>query len=296
MVKDQIAASARGVLLILLILGIPAALYRPGINEVVCLVRIACVIFCIVGITALVLSKQKLNMAGALVIILLLSLTWLVLVVVSRPTDRLTTTIKHQLGQRDFRDVDLSNAHLRGANLTGTDLSGAELRGAELRGANLSDTHLRWANLSGANLYDADLRRADLRDADLRGANLNRANLDDDTQIDAKWRLVWEIVNQGGADRDLSGVNLSDAHLFEVYLHRADLSMANLEGADLRLADLSEACLHQADLSGANLRGADLRWTDLSGAYLTGAIVTDARLAKAKSLEGATMPDGAVHE
>jgi uncharacterized protein YjbI with pentapeptide repeats len=35
---------------------------------------------------------------------------------------------------------------------------------------------------------------------------------------------------------------------------------------------------------------------DLSGTDLRGAIVTDEQLAQAKSLKGATMPDGTVHE
>ena len=55
------------------------------------------------------------------------------------------------------------------------------------------------------------------------------------------------------------------------------------------------------DLSGANLQGADLQEADLQGVYLQGAIlqgamVTDEQLAKAVSLEGATMPDGTKHD
>ena len=45
------------------------------------------------------------------------------------------------------------------------------------------------------------------------------------------------------------------------------------------------------DLAGAHLKGVDLR-----GANLTDAQVTDERLAQAKSLEGAIMPDGTVHD
>jgi hypothetical protein len=78
----------------------------------------------------------------------------------------------------------------------------------------------------------------------------------------------------------LSGANLSGANLME-----ARLSVANLEGANLERAYLS-----RADLSHVNLSN-----TDLTGAYLTGAKVTDQQLSKAKSLKGATMPDGSKH-
>jgi uncharacterized protein YjbI with pentapeptide repeats len=50
----------------------------------------------------------------------------------------------------------------------------------------------------------ADLSGADLTWANLRGANLRRAIIDDATILDDKWRLVWELVSQGGARRNLS--------------------------------------------------------------------------------------------
>jgi uncharacterized protein YjbI with pentapeptide repeats len=58
-------------------------------------------------------------------------------------------------------------------------------------------------------------------------------------------------------------------------------------GAGLNDADLSNANLSGADLSNANLSGANL-----SGANLKGTDVTEEQLAKCKSLEGATMPNG----
>ncbi|RUS94453.1 hypothetical protein DSM106972_093480 [Dulcicalothrix desertica PCC 7102] len=81
-------------------------------------------------------------------------------------------------------------------------------------------------------------------------------------EIDDKWRIVQEIVEQPVKGRNLSG---------------ADLSGADLSGADLSGADLSGADLSNADLSGADLSGADLSGADLSGADLTGAIVKNAR-------------------
>ena len=72
----------------------------------------------------------------------------------------------------------------------------------------------------------------------------------------------------------------------------AALRGANLRGADLRGADLRETNLRETNLEGANLEGADLRgarvWTDDQlDAY---------RLDAAKSLEGATMPNGQKYE
>jgi hypothetical protein len=110
------------------------------------------------------------------------------------------------------------------------------------------------------HLSFADLSGAPLFGADLRGANLYRA--------------------------DLRGANLSDAVLSE-----ADLWQADLSGIDLDNADLSDAVLSEADLRGANLRGANLSRTDLSGAEG----VTNEKLEQqAKTLNGATMPDGTV--
>jgi len=115
-----------------------------------------------------------------------------------------------------------------------------------------------------------DLSFCDLSLAELSETNLSKADL-------------------GGVD--LSGAklcfaDLSEACLSEAYLSEADLSGANLSKADLSVAYLGEADLSEADLSGANLSG-----TDLSKAKIS----TD-QLATAKSLKGATMPDGTIHE
>jgi DNA-binding protein Fis len=83
---------------------------------------------------------------------------------------------------------------------------------------------------------------------------------------------------------------------------RADLSGANLRasslsGAALVYADLYGADLRGAILSGANLYGANLSDADLSQAKLSGAWdTTNEQLEQAKSLEGATMPNGQKYE
>lgn len=110
--------------------------------------------------------------------------------------------------------------------------------------------------LINAPLTNAKLWEANLSFANLRGADLWAANL--------------SLVNLGGAD-----------------LTKADLGSANLSHANLRGATLSGANLRKADLTNADLSGADL-----TGANLAGADVTNKLLGHARSLEGATLPDG----
>lgn len=104
---------------------------------------------------------------------------------------------------------------------------------------------------------------------------------------------------------DLSYINLSQTSAYEAVFSEADLYGANFSGADLRRANLSgailiEANLDSADLDSANLSRANLSRANLSGANLSranlsGAAITNEQLAKAKSLQGATMPDGTIH-
>ena len=135
-----------------------------------------------------------------------------------------------------------------------------------LREVNLSDANLSNANLSNANLSGANLEKAALAEADLSGAYLSGADL---------WR----------------------ASLFETYLSRAGLSGAYLGEADLYGAHLSSANLTNADLRGAYLGGAGLSDANLNDANLRNAQgATGKKLEDmAKTLEGATMPDGSKH-
>jgi hypothetical protein len=120
------------------------------------------------------------------------------------------------------------------------------------------------------------LKGADLRGADLRGANLSEAGLSEANLSEA----------------GLSYANLSKADSQGARLIKADLSHADLGDAKLSLADLGDAKLSKANLRGAGLSGADLSGADLSGA--TG--WTEEQLDLAKSLKGATMPDGQKYE
>jgi hypothetical protein len=93
--------------------------------------------------------------------------------------------------------------------------------------------------------------------------------------------------------------------LYEVDLVKDNPSVVGLEAADLSYADLKELELIKANLSEANLSNADLRGAVLSGANLQGADFEVAKvtieqikehIAAAKTLNGATMPDGQKYE
>ncbi len=205
----------------------------------------------------------------------------------------------------ELEGVDLSGARLNGIKLDGVSLREANLSGANLNGASLGGTDLSGARLSGAYLNDADLSKADLSEADLSEANLG-----------------WGILSGPAGSRILLGPsNLSEANLHGARLNGANLRGTNLRGADLsgvqpggvnlsgaNLSDvdlsdvdlsavnLSNANLSNAKLSRANLPGADLSGANLSGANLSRAKgITDEQLGKAKTLEGAVMPDGSEH-
>jgi uncharacterized protein YjbI with pentapeptide repeats len=128
---------------------------------------------------------------------------------------------------------------------------------------------LKQADVSEANLRMARLHRADLSFTNLRKANLSYTDL---------------------AEADLGWTNLEEANLISAFLMGANLEYANLSAANLSLALLSDTYLNSAYLGGANLSGANLSWTDLKETRGW----TQEQLAAAKSLEGATMPDGQI--
>ena len=171
--------------------------------------------------------------------------------------------------------IDLCGADLRGASLAyvslgRVNLGEARLGEADLCGADLSKAFLGETDLSGSILSGANLSSADLFGANLTGATLNRANL--------------------------SGANLTGANLTGCRLGGADLSGADLTGVNLNIGDLVGANLRGANLGGAELVGADLSEADLSRADLSGTRITQANLGKARSLEGAILPDGTKHD
>jgi uncharacterized protein YjbI with pentapeptide repeats len=247
------------------------------------------------------------------------------------------------LSQADLRQAKLGGADLRGADLAGANLAAASLRGAKIdettklddqarmvwqivnQGAarrdfgdqrlDLAQADLSGANLAGTNLASGSLREADLRGADLSGANLSgvslhRAIVDDRTQLDGKWRLVWEIVNQGASGRDLSGVDLSQADLSQADLSRANLSRAvltntNLSQANLYGADWRGAILTEPDPQGGAPHQATLERADLAGVQIDDTTRLEAkwrlvwelvnRSARARVLSGADLSGADLH-
>jgi uncharacterized protein YjbI with pentapeptide repeats len=141
-----------------------------------------------------------------------------------------------------------------------------------LRGADLRETNLGIAQLNGADLSGANLMGANLEEADLNGANL-------------------EDINLEGAK--LKGAKLAGANLRYSNLRNANLRQANLEFYHQELKPrFIEKGVIMSDFGIAvtNPQGADLEIADLSGAW-----VNQEQLKKAKSLKGATMPDGSKH-
>jgi len=135
-------------------------------------------------------------------------------------------------------------------------------------------------------LHEADLINENQPVFLLKGADLSRADL-------------------RYADLSEPGIDLSGAKLIEANLDEADLSDANLAAANIPHADLSDAYMVNADLSYATLSpgyfkglpippATNLSGADLSHADLTRASVNLKQLEQAKSLEGATMPDGQI--
>lgn len=160
---------------------------------------------------------------------------------VTRPF-RFMNLTGQNLSGLELPDADFSGATLVGVNLAGADLTGAKLGDADLSGANLINARLDKAGLVRANFTDADLTGATL-DAETGGlANYSGANLRGAFLLGASFGSHPNSL--AVADRDMTGIVLSDA---------------NLENADLRGKQLAGASIRRANLRGANLTGADLR-------------------------------------
>jgi uncharacterized protein YjbI with pentapeptide repeats len=172
-------------------------------------------------------------------------------------------------------------------SLVSANLNGAALRLAHLRKADLSQAYLRDAVLSGADLIDADLSSADLSGAELISAEMTKANLSQAWLL-GRTNLTKAVL----IEADLSGAMMSGAILTKAALIETDLRGAYMPGANLTEAELIEADLHGAYLPGADLSGAILTRADLSGIIDW----TEEQLLQARSLEGATMPNGQKYE
>jgi uncharacterized protein YjbI with pentapeptide repeats len=207
------------------------------------------------------------------------------------------------LDHADLSELSLRKADLRRADLRASDLSGADLSDSDLSEADLRGADLRRAHLSGTDLTKANLLPYDERDPERLSAHrLKRLNLSEETLSPRKLTLRDSriIIEKRGhwwpTVTELTITNLRGATLAGAHLREANLGGADLAKADLSNVHLRDACLLETNLKGADLSGADLKGADLSGADLTDAKLTKHQLAAAKSLEGATMPNGQSYE
>jgi uncharacterized protein YjbI with pentapeptide repeats len=170
------------------------------------------------------------------------------------------------------------------------DLSGANLGRVELRIANLyraalgsrqeaPGVYLWYANLKGADLRTSLLYKANLSHANLKGANLPYSDLTEVTAIGTNFSRA-----------DLIGTNLSKADLRQADLSHANLFGANFSKADLRQADLSHACLENA------YKLVDLGLNEWNPKIVSKLATNEELDHQARSLEGATMPNGQKYE
>lgn len=144
------------------------------------------------------------------------------------------------------------------------------LNGAFMEGMNLQGLYLAHVFLQGAILDEANLQGAILDEADLQGANLGDANMQ---------------------EASLQSANLALADLWGANLQEAILGGANMQKASLQSANLTLAKMLDVDLREANLLEAELKLASLKGAR-----ITYEQLADVKSLKGATLPDGKIHD
>jgi uncharacterized protein YjbI with pentapeptide repeats len=192
--------------------------------------------------------------------------------------------------------INLRGAFLNESSFGGT-LKGAHFEGAILNRASFFSVTLEEAYFEGAHLKEANLQHANLKGAHLEGAHLEGAHFEEITMEEAD--LPPEAFD---ADVDEEG-NLADAlreggNWFDgADLEGAHLKGAHLEGAHLKGVKLSGTDFSGADLSGADLRGAYNKVTFSEVTYqVVKQLITNDELEQleqqAKSLEGATMPNG----
>jgi len=132
-------------------------------------------------------------------------------------------------------------------------------------------------------------------DANLVGTNFSGANL---RGFSIAGNTRWDDSFITGADLTGArlGIPLMESGTSEMVERTVSMSGTDLTGATLKDTDLTDVDLTGATLQDANLTGAILKNTGLRNANLKDATVTQEQLNESKSLEGATMPDGTIHD
>lgn len=117
-------------------------------------------------------------------------------------------------------------------------------------------------------------RRCLLDSAELSGADLSRAHLRD-ASFQRAVMTGARLAEADAQNARFVSAGMAGADLSGAVLRSADFTRADLKGAKLAGADLRRATLFRADLTDADLSGADLGGANLSGALLGGARWTD---------------------
>jgi len=100
------------------------------------------------------------------------------------------------------------------------------------------------------------------------------------------------VVASGGiTNTDLSGVNLSNKNLIDIWITKSDLSNSDFSGADLAGAGLQNVNFQNANFTNANMTDTVLDGSDFSGAQLAGAALTGV-LSGGITGTPASLPDG----
>lgn len=119
-------------------------------------------------------------------------------------------------------------------------------------------------------------RRCLLDGRDLSGADLTKAHLRD-TSFQRARMAGAKLVEADAADARFVSADLAEADLSGATLRDTDFTRAVLRGARLVGADLRRSRLFRADLTRADLSGAELAGADLAGAVLDGVRWTDGK-------------------
>ena len=106
-----------------------------------------------------------------------------------------------------------------------------------------------------------------------------------------RFLFATKLINNDHRIISMLDADVQNAHLRATDLRDTFLVGANLSGADLRGANLAGADLHGSDLHNVDLARAELTGANLKDAFDLG----DTLFTQARSLSGATMPDGTVH-
>ncbi len=201
------------------------------------------------------------------------------------------------LDSSDLTGADFFGAELFGASLQASFLDGADFSGADVRTANFSGSELRGADffgvfgsqaifdagtLTGADCSFADFEAGSFQQVDLTGVDFSSAILDsadfdlatlkdvkfdENTVVDAKPKLIWQIINQGASNEVLANIDLS----FGVF------TGASFNGANLSNSALGAAVMMDTDLRHANFTNADTRFIDFRGALMDSTTIIDSR-------------------